>query len=272
MKKKVSLIFIAMMAACYSFAETTTGQGITYTYDVASKTASVTGSDGTSTSATILSSITVGGISYNVTSIGKNAFSGCTRLASITIPRGIVSIELKAFSRCTSLTSVNIPSTVASIADGAFRETTSLATLTVDAANADYVVDGGVLFSKDKTHLVCYPSALPATSYTVPPTVKVLNGYSFNYCSKLTTVTLPASVTSIGGASFFYCSKLTTVTLPVGITSIGDWAFGLTALTSVTIPEGITSIPYCAFYGCSALASVTLPNSLTPIWNHAFDD
>ena len=45
-----------------------------------------------------------------LTSIGKDAFSRCTSLKSITIPKNVISIEEGAFTNCESLTSILIPS------------------------------------------------------------------------------------------------------------------------------------------------------------------
>ena len=55
-----------------------------------------------------------------ITNIGLQAFSGCSRLTSITIPNGITSIEDYAFNSCSSLTSVTIPNSVTSIGESAF--------------------------------------------------------------------------------------------------------------------------------------------------------
>ncbi|MDD6833476.1 MAG: leucine-rich repeat domain-containing protein [bacterium] len=56
---------------------------------------------------TIPESVTYGGISYPVTSIGNSAFYNCTGLTSLTIPNSVTSIGDGAFEHCTGLTRID---------------------------------------------------------------------------------------------------------------------------------------------------------------------
>lgn len=144
-----------------------------------------------------------------VTSIGDFAFYGCSGLTSVTIPGSVTSIGESAFSGCSSLASVTIPGSVTSIGKSAFSGCTGLKTITVDSSNAKYSSDGGILYNKDKTELVAYPSA--SGSCAIPTGVTVIGESAFWGCSGLTSVTIPGSVTSIGDFAFYGCSGLKTV-------------------------------------------------------------
>lgn len=237
-----------------------------------------------------LTSIT---IPNSVTNIGKSTFNGCTGLTSITIPNSVTSIGGGAFNGCTGLTSITIPSSVTSIGDRTFGYCTCLTNITVEDNNPKYSSQDGVLFSKDRTQLICYPGGktgdytIPGgvtsieysafsncaglTGIMIPNSVVSIGDSAFGDCIGLTGMTIPNSVTSIGDSAFLRCENLTSVNIPNSVTSIGAGAFSsCTGLTSITIPNGVTSIGDSAFHNCTGLTSMTIPNSVTSVGNYAF--
>lgn len=66
--------------------------------------------------------LTAYNIPNNVTSVGDNAFSGCSYLESIFILNNVTEIGDYAFSWCSRLKNLTIPNSVTKIGDGAFYE------------------------------------------------------------------------------------------------------------------------------------------------------
>ncbi|MBQ4155493.1 MAG: leucine-rich repeat protein, partial [Clostridia bacterium] len=83
----------------------------------------------------------------------------------------VTSIGDRAFLYCSSLTSITIPDSVTSIGEDAFAWCESLTSITVDENNEKYCSVDDVLFNKDKTELIKYPSRKQEISYTIPDSV-----------------------------------------------------------------------------------------------------
>ena len=178
------------------------------------------------------------------TSIGYDAFEGCTGLTSVTIPDSVTTIGNNAFYGCNGLTSITIPNTVTSISEAAFYFCYGLTSI-------GHVGSGA--------------------SVEIPDSVTTIANYAFEQCTGLTSITIPNTVTTIGTYAFDGCSGLTSLTIGNNVTTIGNNAFrGCTGLTNVTIPNSVTSISYQVFDGCTGLTSVTIGNSVTSIGSGAF--
>lgn len=92
-----------------------------------------------------------------------------------------------------------------------------------------------------------------------------IKGYTFYYCSSLTSVVMPNTITSIGDDAFYRCIILSKITLSNTLTSIGLQTFYYCSkLTSITLPDTLTSIGTYAFYGCSKLTSMTIYATIPP--------
>ncbi len=227
----------------------------------------------------------------SVTSIGKDAFRGCTGLTSVTIGGSVTSIGYYAFDGCRGLASVIIGNSVTSIGGSAFYGCTVLTNITVTKGNTKYHSAGNCLIETESKTLIagCKNSIIPTdgsvtsigdyafdyctglTSVTIPNSVTSIGDGAFSSCRGLTSVTIGNSVTSIGSNAFYYCTGLTSVTIPDSVESIGREAFhGCNRLTSATIGKGVTSIGISAFWGCTGLTSITIPDSVTIINYSAF--
>ena len=99
---------------------------LTWTFEPASMALNITGKGALSenyTYGTFIESLTIGN---EVTTIGEDAFWGCSGLTSVTIPNSVTSIGKGAFYLCRSLTSVTIGNSVTSIGEVAFYHCSGL--------------------------------------------------------------------------------------------------------------------------------------------------
>ena len=107
----------------------------------------------------------------------------------------VISISDSAFEGCDQLLSVFIPYTVETIGERAFKGCSSLVMIRVDTANKNFSAPGGILFTKNKTTLICYPANRVGENYLLSTNVTYISDYAFYGVKNLSTVNYEGSVT-----------------------------------------------------------------------------
>ena len=197
----------------------------------------------------------------SVTSIGMDAFSGCSALESISIPDGVTLIEERAFANCSLLTTVEISDTsrLTSIEDYAFSGCSSLTSINIPEGVTSI---GNAMFEKCSS----------LTEINIPEGVTSIGGSAFRDCSSLENINMPGDVTESKSFTFDGCSALTSITISNNVTSFGQNAFSdCSSLKSIVIPYNVTALPYAIFFGCSSLTEINIPEGVTSIGESAFE-
>lgn len=171
-------------------------------------------------------------------------------ITSVIIENGVTSIGAFAFYPCEKLEEATISATAVSIHEDAFVGCKALKAITVDEQNESFYSEEGILFSADKTELLCYPAGKPDATYSI-------NG----------------NVISVGNKSFYGCENLQSITIPKSIVNIGKYSFyGCTGIKEIILTSSVSVIGESAFNGCENLECFTLTNSVKIIGEGAFDN
>ena len=211
-------------------------------------------------------------ISEGITSICYGAFSVFHMLEEVIIPDSVKIIDNYAFNSCENLRNIYISQNVTKIGDGAFSYCNKLKSINVSPNNKNYTVINGVLFSKDKTKLVAYPSGKGNETYNIPNGVQTICPAAF-YGSDVINVTIPSSVTIIGKRAFAMCYNLKNVTIAEGLKKLEEHAFmNCRNLEEVKLPNSLRTIEWAAFAHCERLVNITIPQNVTSIGVYAFSD
>lgn len=200
--------------------------------------------------------------------IGTYAFSSCI-IRSLKLSDKLSFIGYGAFSECRIETLV-IPSVDFKMAPGAFSRS-SIKAFAVTPDNPYYTVKDGVLYSKDMSVLVAYPSDKDGETYVLPESVKAISDYAFSHCWNLNKIVFNNTLEKIGDYAFCGVNEVSVFELPETVKEIGKGAFSeCGTITSIRIPDGVKIIRANTFEFCSALEKVYIPDSVEIIEDNAF--
>ena len=183
------------------------------------------------------------------------------------------------------LEKVTIGKDVRQIDGKSFYSCGNLREIRVDPENESFCDVDGVLYTKDRSEVICYP--IDRDAY-----LREQNGYKQEltdeddgydaYVDSVLTYTLPEQTKKIGMLAFNYV-ELVNVYLPEGLETIETMAFFksvmLENVCTVTengqypsLPEGLQYIGSDAFSYDQGLHYLFIPDSVTFIGHHAFWD
>lgn len=174
-------------------------------------------------------------IPQGVTTIGAQAFYGCSGITSVTIPDSVTYIGSQAFYGCTGLTGTLTLPEGATVAEDAFDNCPNLT-----ICSAKPTPSPSSLFTwtakNNEITITGYVGAEYVTSVAIPDTIDNL------------------PVTAVGSSAFSGVKTIERISLPETVRTIGEKAFyRCTGLESISVPASVTSIGRRAFYGCSSL-------------------
>ena len=189
--------------------------------------------------------ITVNGVSYEVTSAFEGTFSNSTKLTSVSLPSTLTDLGSTPFSSCNKLLSIN-----------------------VSPDNPTYSSVDGVLYNKSQSTLISCPGGKTA-HFEVPSGVTEIANSAFYGCSKLTSVHLPSTVQRLGVYAFRACIMMAEVNIPDGITELENGVFrGCSSLKEIVVPSSVTKLGDYAFYYCQSLTNLQLTGPVTSIGSY----
>lgn len=195
--------------------------------------------------------------------IEEGVFQNCEKLAKITFPKSLKTIGKSSFNWCRNLKEVVIPASVDSIGYWAFD-----CNMVVDNQNKSYHSEDGVLYNKDKTKIVRFPTSRQG-EFSIPNTVIDIENCCFRE-SNLSSIIIPNSVKTMGYQAFGTC-KIDTLTIPNSIEYIGNSAFSYcTHIKHLIIPESVKKIDNGAFVCCYGMKTIEVQNPSVLIGEAAF--
>ena len=180
-------------------------------------------------------------IPNGTTLLTEYAFSGNSKLTTLTMPSTLTSLPNYAFAFCSNLTSVTFPSTMTQIGNFAFTSCISLGS-------------GG-------------------NNIVLPASLNTIGDNAFLGCFSITTLTVNSTSLSIGKKAFYNCSNLANININGGVSLIDSNAFQkCTSLQKFVIPYNAncnTEIKAGAFIECYGLTTIGLSSSVTLINRNA---
>lgn len=107
---------------------------------------------------------------------------------------------------------VNVPANAEMIVYPAFTNCSSLTAINIDSDNPNYTSEDGVMYDKNMTTLVEYPTAKDSSNFRIPQSVTEIGRYAFERCTGVKKIEIPKNVEIVRDCAFYCCPNLSSVT------------------------------------------------------------
>ena len=227
----------------------------------------VVGTVGQPATITIPATVTFKNNTYNITTIGKNAFRDSTFITSVQFAEGsrLDSIADYAFYGCKNIEgTLHLPASVRVVGNGAFQGCSGLTKLRIHEGVQRI---GSYAF---------YKCTALSDTIALPATVRTVDDYAFSEDKLITRLFFAegSQLQKIGNYAFNQCMALAdSIIIPNSVEMIGNYAFYNTAIDSLYLGTGnLRTIGSRAFSNCKQLAGeIRVPNTVETIGTYAFE-
>lgn len=206
--------------------------------------------DGAFSGCSKLTTVTIGD---GIEKIGQSAFSDNSSLTNVTIGEGLKDLQYGTFENCKFLKKIDLPDSLVSIASTAFQDSAIMENGLTQLKYADNWLIG---YNTNHTN----DSEVTVKKGTVGIASEALKSH------KMAILNLPDGLKYINSGAISYTGNLQTVTLPQGLEIIGTEAFKLSGLSEITIPESVEYIGDAAFWDDN-LEKITILNPNCEIYD-----
>lgn len=239
----------------------------------------------------------------SISSLAAKAFINMKGITAVTIPASVTTIGADAFSGCSNIINVYYQGTLAQWCAISFSNDQE-ANPAFNGASlhiTDSDIDDGVVYVKDAITSIGNYAFCGVTNYTSIDinAATTVGAYTFKNCTAQILYRGSATGTSgnvtwnwedgvltLSGSGTMnnytsaanvpwtpYMASTHEIVVEDGITSIGNYAFNSPAASPITVTlpsSGLTTIGNSSFSGLKALRELTIPNGVTTIGTNAF--
>ncbi len=186
----------------------------------------------------------------------------------VVINEGIKHVYPHIFGGLENLESIDLPSTLKTFSGDCLSPSSEkVMNISVHRDNQNFCSVDGILYDKDMTTLVKFPSGRGG-EFIVPDGIKIIGEAAF-FESQLKKITLAQSVCKIESKAFSH-SQILCFNLPEQLEYIGSYAFSRTNAATIHVPSRVKTIKYCAFGNCKNLEEIVIDIESNKIPKEAF--